>query len=156
MINKKFALGLISGLSIAVLATFAQDFQIPEGSGGSGSGQNADNKLIRVCTLSSIQANQEFQRNVQILQAQRQRAVELNTLIEESTGSELQKHKRELDNLMTKLNENNQKMVETYGFSLTRNYTMVIEKSHVYMFVSPDEAAKYEEAVKNGTTRTVN
>ena len=39
-------------------------------------------KLIRVSSLNSIEANREFQRNVQILQAQRQRAVELSAAID--------------------------------------------------------------------------
>lgn len=104
-------------------------------------------KLIRVCTLNNIQANQEFQRNVRILQAQRQRAVELNNAIEGATSStEKAELQQELDELIAKLNENNQKMVQTYGFSLTRNYTMVVETAHIYMFVSDEEAARYEEA----------
>ena len=36
-------------------------------------------KLVQVSTLNTIEANREFQANVQLLQAQRQAAVELNT-----------------------------------------------------------------------------
>ena len=31
-------------------------------------------------------------------------------------------------------------MVGAYGFSLQRNYVLVIERSHVYMRVTPEEA----------------
>ena len=39
-------------------------------------------KLVRIATLNGVEANREFQANVQLLQAQRQTAVELNTAME--------------------------------------------------------------------------
>jgi hypothetical protein len=103
-------------------------------------------KLVRVCTLNTIQANQEFQNNVQLLQTQRQQAIELNAAIEKETDAAKKKEvKTKLDELMAKLNENNQAMIKAYGFSLERNYSMVVETAHVYMFVSDEEAAKIEQ-----------
>ena len=49
---------------------------------------------------------------------------------------------------MAKLNENNDAMRKAYGFSLDRNYTLEIEKAHVYMLVTEEEAAKLEAAEK--------
>lgn len=104
-------------------------------------------KLVRVSTLNSIDANREFQANVQVMQAQRQAAVELNAAIEkEKDATKKAELKKQLDTLMAKLNENNDTMRKTYGFSLERNYTLVIEKAHVYMLVSEEEAAKIEKA----------
>lgn len=104
-------------------------------------------KLVRVSTLNTIEANREFQANVQLLQVQRQAAVELNAALEKETNAAKKKDlKGQLDALMAKLNENNDKMRKTYGFSLDRNYTVVIEKAHVYMFVSDEEAARVEKA----------
>ena len=104
-------------------------------------------KLVRVSTLATVEANREFQANVQLLQAQRQAAVELNTAIEREKDAAKQKElKGRLEALMTKLNENNALMRKTYGFSLDRNYSVVIEKAHVYMFVSEEEAAQIEQA----------
>ncbi|MBM3844096.1 MAG: hypothetical protein FJ397_12690 [Verrucomicrobia bacterium] len=104
-------------------------------------------KLVQVSTLNTIEANREFQANVQLLQAQRQAAVELNTAIEREKDAAKQKElKGRLEALMTKLNENNALMRKTYGFSLDRNYSVVIEKAHVYMFVSEEEAAQLEQA----------
>jgi hypothetical protein len=37
-------------------------------------------------------------------------------------------------------------MRKTYGFSLDRNYSVVIEKAHGYMFVTEEEAAQLEQA----------
>lgn len=102
-------------------------------------------QLVRVATLNSVQANAEFQRNVQIMQAQRQRIIELNKQLEEaSTSAEKRRIQTELDEAMKKINDDNQKMAETYGFSLNRNYSLVVEKSYIYMFVSPEEAASIQ------------
>lgn len=104
-------------------------------------------KLVRVSTLNTVEANREFQANVQLVQVQRQAAVELNAALEKETDAAKKKDlKSQLDALMAKLNENNNKMRQTYGFSLDRNYTVVIEKAHVYMFVSDEEAARVEKA----------
>lgn len=104
-------------------------------------------KLVQVSTLNTIEANREFQANVQLLQAQRQAAVELNTAIEREKDAAKQKElKVRLEALMAKLNENNALMRKTYGFSLDRNYSVVIEKAHVYMFVTEEEAAQLEQA----------
>ena len=112
----------------------------------------ATQKLIRVSSLNSVEANQEFDKNVRLLQAQRERAVQLANAIETAQTDEAKSGlQQELDALMAKLNENNKKMVQAYGFSLTRNYTRVIETSHIYMFVSDEEAARYEETVKKNS-----
>lgn len=103
-------------------------------------------KLVRVSTLKTIEANQEFQTNVQFVQSQRTQAVELSAAHDKETNAAKKKElKAKLDELMAKLNENNQKMVKAYGFSLDRNYTLVVETAHVYMFVSDAEAAKIEK-----------
>ena len=103
-------------------------------------------KLVRVGTLSTVVQNREFQANVQAMQVQRQQAVEMNAAYEKETNAAKKKElKAKLDELLAKLNENNEKMVKAYGFSLNRNYTLVIETAHIYMFVSDEEAAKFEK-----------
>lgn len=111
-------------------------------------------KLVRVATLNGIDANREFQANVQLLQAQRQAAVELNAAMEKEKDSrKKQGLKAQFDQLMEKLNENNAAMQKAYGFSLTRNYTMVIETSHIYMLVTDEEAAAIEKQQKAGAQK---
>jgi len=103
-------------------------------------------KLVRIATLNGVEANREFQANVQLLQAQRQTAVELNTAMEKERDARKKAElKTQLDALLVKLNENNDKMQKAYGFSLARNYTLEIESSHIYMFVTEEEAAKIEK-----------
>ncbi len=106
-------------------------------------------KLLKVSTLNTAEANREFQANVQLIQAQREAAVQINAAMEKETDAAKKKElKSQLDALIAKLNENNEKMRKAYGFSLERNYTMEIEKAHVYMLVTDEEAAKIEAAQK--------
>ena len=103
-------------------------------------------KLVRVSTINTVEGNQQFQANVQLMQAQRQEAIQLNTDAEKETDAAKKTAlKTRLDALMAKLNENNEKMMKQYGFSLNRTYTLVIETAHVYMLVSDEEAAKFEK-----------
>lgn len=104
-------------------------------------------KLLKVATLGTVEQNREFQNNVQLLQAQRQAVIDLGTQHDKETDAKKKKDlKTQLDALLAKLNDNNQKMIKAYGFSLERNYTLVIETAHVYMLVSDEEAAKVEKA----------
>src|SRR5688500_25846 len=96
-------------------------------------------KLVRVATLENAQANREFTANVQLVQAQRQAALELQDAIGKEKDSkkkaELQK---QLDAVMKKLNENNELMFKTYGFSINRNYIMEVERANVYLQVTDE------------------
>jgi hypothetical protein len=106
-------------------------------------------KLIRVATLKTVEANREFTSNVQLLQAQRQAAVELKSALDKEKDAKKKKEMQtQLDQILAKLNENNDKMQKTYGFSLARNYTMEIETSHIYLQVTEEEAAAIEKAQK--------
>ncbi|MEY2877994.1 MAG: hypothetical protein RLZZ15_374 [Verrucomicrobiota bacterium] len=140
----KKSLGLIALLTSTVLAgaLSAQTISVPAAAAAAPKQQ----KLIRVSTLNSIEGNQEFQKNVQLLQTQRQQAVEINAALEKETDAAKKKDlKGKLDELMKTLNDNNQKMVKAYGFSLERNYTLVPEVAHVYMFVTDEEAERHEK-----------
>lgn len=109
----------------------------------------AATKLIKVATLSTVEANRDFAKNVQLIQAQRQMAVELNGAWEkEKDAKKKGELKTQLDALLAKLNENNAAMSKAYGFSLTRNYTMEIETAHIYMQVTEEEAARFEQEQK--------
>ncbi len=104
------------------------------------SDEGTNQKLVKVCTLNSAEANQEFQKNVQVMQAQRQRVIQLQSQLDQAQTKVMQKSlKEEIENAMEKLNKDNNQMSETYGFSLNRNYVLVVEKAHVYMAVSEDE-----------------
>jgi hypothetical protein len=106
-------------------------------------------RLVRVVTLENAQANREFQNNVQLVQAQRQAAAALDSQIKAEKDAKKKKElEGQLEQILKKLNENNAQMVKTYGFSLTRNYVLEIEKASVYMEVTEEEAAKIDQEQK--------
>ena len=106
-------------------------------------------KLVRVATLENAQANREFTANVQLVQAQRQAAVELQGAIgKEKDAKKKAELQKQLDAVMKKLNENNELMFKTYGFSINRNYIMEVERANIYLQVTDEEAAKLEQAAK--------
>jgi hypothetical protein len=106
-------------------------------------------ELVKVASLNTIDSNKEFQRNVQLVQQQRALAAELlskmDTIQDEEEHNKLQ---AELDALQQKLNENNELMFKTYGFSLNRNYVLTVEKSHIHMWVTEEESQKISAANK--------
>jgi len=104
-------------------------------------------KLIKVASLNTIEANREFQSNIRLVQQQRALAVQVAAQIEKQKD-ELEKARlqEQLDTLIAKLNENNKLMIKNYGFSLNRNYVLTIEKSHIYLFLSEEEAKNVNPA----------
>jgi len=147
MMTKK-TLGLVTFSAVSLLAAglvLAQSVSLPSAAAAPAPAPKQQ-KLVKVCSLGTVQANQEFQGNVQIMQAERQQAVEANAAYEKETNAAKKKElKAKLDAMLAKLNEDNQKMIKTYGFSLDRTYTIAIEKADVYMLVSDEEAAKLEK-----------
>ena len=152
---KKTSLGMIAlGASL-----FAAGIMLGENAPKAATPAPADKpqKLVRVSTLSTVEANREFQANVQVMQGLRQQFIEANAAADKETNATKKKElKAKADDLFAKLNENNQKMVKAYGFSLDRNYLLVVEVAHVYMAVSEEEAARYEkeQAAANAAAAT--
>jgi|TARA_B110000495_G_scaffold39321_1_gene31705 hypothetical protein len=106
-------------------------------------------ELVKVSSLNTIASNQEFQKNVQLVQQQRTLAVQLHSKLQNEQDE--QKHvglKKQLADLQAKLNENNKMMFKTYGFTLNRNYVLTVEKAHVHMWVTAEEAV----AIKSRTS----
>ena len=99
-------------------------------------------QLVKVASLNTIESNREFQKNVQLVKQQRALAVQLLSKLQNEQDEK--KHaelKKQSDTLQGKLNENNKLMFKTYGFTLNRNYVLTVEKAHVHMWVTAEEAA---------------
>lgn len=110
-------------------------------------------KLVRVASLNTIEANKEFQKNVQLVQQQRALAVQILSKMQSTQDKD--EHdvlKKQLDSLQKKLNENNDLMFKIYGFSLNRNYVLTVEKAHVHMWVTEEEAKAIEAKSKENKT----
>lgn len=141
----KTTLSLI-GLSASFFVAGVLTAQSPSTKAAAPATTEKQQKLFKVCSLTSVEANTDFQRNVQVMQAMKQNAIELNNAADKETNAAKKKEARaKADDALKVLNENNQKMFKTYGFSLDRNYTLVVETAHVYMFVTDEEAAKLEK-----------
>lgn len=106
-------------------------------------------KLIHVAMLSDVESNNEFKRNVGIMQRHQENIQALQRTVETVEGDELKASlEAELQKAVDRLNSDNQKMVEAYGFSLTRRYEQVVEKSHIYMYVTEEEAEDFLKQVE--------
>jgi len=99
--------------------------------------------LVKVATIEGKAANDEFTRNVQVVQAQRQEIVRMNEAANAAPeGTERDALKAKLDEAVKKLDADNQLMAKTYGYSILRNYVRVPEKSEVFIVLTPEEAEK--------------
>ncbi len=150
MNKRTTGIALIAGALITAMATAQlNNLQIQDDDAGAenaAAAQAQQQKFIMVSTLNTREANREFDQNVRLVQLQRQRAIEINKAIQTAqTDAAKDGLQKELDQVMAKLNENNQKMLQAYGFTLTRSYTRVIETSSIYMQVSDEEAKQFEE-----------
>lgn len=110
---------------------------------------NPQAKFAHMATIAGVAENNIFRQNVQLVQAQRQRLVQLQQAVEQ-TGDEAEKAKLqdEFKKSEETLLKNNEEMTKRYGFSLTRNYVMEIEESRLFMAVTPEEFAKQQEEAK--------
>tara|TARA_B100001093_G_scaffold211508_1_gene203030 strand:- start:2032 stop:2517 length:486 start_codon:yes stop_codon:yes gene_type:complete len=108
-------------------------------------------QLVKVASLNTIEANKEFQKNVQLVQQQRALAVQILSKMQSTQDKDEHDNlKKQLDSLQKKLNENNNLMFKTYGFSLNRNYVLTVEKAHVHMWVTEEEAQAIKAKNKTG------
>jgi thioesterase domain-containing protein len=128
---------ILAFLLFSITAMFAQDKSVEKSN---------DLVLVKVASLNTIDANKEFQKNVQLVQQQRALAAEVLSKLEASESKdEKVQLKAQFDSLQKKLNENNQLMFKTYGFSLNRNYVLTVEKSHIHMWVNKEEAEVFSK-----------
>ena len=113
----------------------------------------SEQQFVQVAALESIQANQQFQQNLQVIEQQRRNAFRLKQALDNAeSDQEKNEIQKNLDNVMKNLNENNQKMLENYGFTLNRNYTMVMDKVHVYMRLSKEELEDIKKKANGSET----
>ncbi len=135
---------------LALCATFmAAGFAVAQPKSGTPAPAPAakQQKLLKIGTINGVQANKNFQADVQLVQAQRQGVMEMNDKMEkEKDAKKKAELKKQVDTALAKLNENNAAMAKAYGFSLERNYVMEIETSHLYLYVTDEEAAKAAKA----------
>lgn len=104
---------------------------------------NETGKFAHIATIAGVPENNIFRQNVQLVQNQRQRLVQLKAAIDQAgAAADKTKLEEEFKKSEETLIKNNEEMSKTYGFSLTRNYVMEIEESKLFMAVTEEEFAK--------------
>ena len=118
--------------------------QSMDGAASTSNPSQQKNVLVKVATLNGLEANDEFTRNVQVLQAQRQEIVKLNASTNEAAvDSDARKAlQTQLDAAVKKLETDNQTMAKSYGYSILRNYVRIPEASQVFVVLTEDEITK--------------
>jgi hypothetical protein len=97
-------------------------------------------RLHRIATLEDIESNEAFRRNVQVMQTLRQHAASLAARVDLAiTSSERELLQARLEELLAKLNENNRTMIQSYRYSLNRQYVLGIEQSALYLVLTDAE-----------------
>ncbi|MDR2844915.1 MAG: hypothetical protein LBV28_02350 [Puniceicoccales bacterium] len=115
-------------------------------------------KLALVATIKTVAANREFQNNVNVVQKQREIAVDLKKRLDQAlTTGEKDALQKRLDETIKSLDSNNALMVKTYGFSLLRNYVISFVKTRLFTPLSDEEFAKLpaDEKVKPDAIKTI-
>jgi hypothetical protein len=96
---------------------------------------------LYIASIDGVEANDTFRQNVQLVQTQRNRLVQIKQALDNPSTKEEEKTK--LNEEFTKsedvLKKNNEEMVKLYGFSLMRNYLLEIEESRLYTPLTEDE-----------------
>jgi len=98
-------------------------------------------KLLHVSTLRGP-AVQSFERDVKIIQANREAALNLRAQAERFSGDEKAKAEEAFAAAEKKLNEDNATMAKTYGFSLTRNYVAEVQTGIFFVALTKEEAER--------------
>ena len=108
--------------------------------------------LVKIASIDGVAANEEFTRNVQVIQSQRQEIVKLNASTNEAAaGSDARKAlQSQLDAAVKKLETDNETMAKSYGYSIMRNYVRVPENSQIFVVLTEEEIAK-QPAPTDGT-----
>lgn len=113
-----------------------------------------DDKFQRVSVIRPERACAEFQLNVQKMIALRNRLMQMDkALAKMPEGKEKDAFKEEFEKGKAALDENNKKMVETYGYSVARSYYMEIVKAKLYVKVNEEEFLKAQKAAEEEALR---
>ncbi|MDR0535084.1 MAG: hypothetical protein LBG65_01805 [Puniceicoccales bacterium] len=100
--------------------------------------------FLYIAAIDGVEANDLFRQNVQLVQNQRNRLVQIKQSLDAPGGDAdaKAKLKEEFDKSEETLKKNNEEMVKLYGFSLMRNYLLEVEESQLYVALSKEEADK--------------
>lgn len=100
-------------------------------------------KNVLVCSIKTVEANRQFQQNVNVVQAQLQQVKTLRQREADAfTTVEKEAIRTKLGEVEKQLEQNNSIMAKTYGFSILRQYTVEIVKTRLYTPITDEEYTK--------------
>lgn len=103
-------------------------------------------KFIHVSTIGTVDANRQFMQNVNLVNQQRQQIALLQQaqkiVANKETRDALSK---EIETAGKKLDENNNAMAKSYGYSLARKYIHAIVKTRIFIKLNDEEYKKAKE-----------
>ena len=104
-----------------------------------------DDKFRLIAVIPGVEENNNFRRNVQLVQAQRNQLIQMKKADETATGEQKAKLEEEIKKAEETLIKNNEEMTKRYGFSLARDYLMEVEESKLYTLVNEEQFLKAEK-----------
>ncbi len=108
---------------------------------------SVSSNMLSICTLNTPEAAQGFQRDVATVQNLRDMALQMQTTVDAAENPEDAAYARgRLDQVFEQLNALNKAMVVSYGFSISRNYVLQIDKSTLYVWATEDELTEAAQA----------
>ena len=142
--TKKVIMKFVNALLVpAVIASVSLSASAQNDTGSAANQAAAQTQLVKISSIEGKAANDEFTRNVQVLQAQRQEIVKLNEATNAApAGKGHDELQAQLDAAVKRLETDNQTMAKTYGYSILRNYVRIPEKSEIFIVLTPEEVAK--------------
>jgi uncharacterized membrane protein YhiD involved in acid resistance len=109
---------------------------------------------LYIATIDGVEANDTFRQNVQLVQTQRDRLVQIKQVLDNPSTKEENKAKlnEEFSKSEEVLKKNNDEMVKLYGFSLMRNYLLEVEESRLYTPLTEEEVKSIDAAKTAAST----
>ncbi len=108
-----------------------------------------NDKFRLIAVIPGVEENNNFRRNVQLVQAQRNQLVQMKEAEKTATDEQKAKLEEEIKKAEETLLKNNEEMTKRYGFSLARDYLMEVEESKLYTLVNEEQFLKAEKLAED-------
>ena len=108
-----------------------------------------NDKFRLIAVIPGVEENNNFRRNVQLVQAQRNQLVQMKEAEKTATDEQKTKLEEEIKKAEETLLKNNEEMTKRYGFSLARDYLMEVEESKLYTLVNEEQFLKAEKLAED-------
>jgi hypothetical protein len=140
--NRPFLTALLAtGLLAGSTSAFAENSAAPVA--------QKQTPLLKVHELKSAAEFNEFQQNVQVMQAEFQAVTEAKAALDKEKDAKKKKDlQAKLDAATKKFNEDSATMHKIYGFPITRTFIVQPEAASIYLPLSDEEAKQAQQQLQ--------